>query len=143
MSVAQPKHQAKEPIDLDVIIACRKRSLSMAGSTPFAEILPDALDEAGGQVERFNSTGRTLSLNDVRVVLMAQIIKRLSLLPSPKETVQFLKTREGTIEADIQRLHRSQHNKASRAPDAERQQTLWGAPSNSPPLGTQPKDSLP
>ena len=26
MSVATPKHQAKEPIDLDIIIVCRKRS---------------------------------------------------------------------------------------------------------------------
>ena len=26
MSVAMPKHQAKEPIDLDIVLVCRKRS---------------------------------------------------------------------------------------------------------------------
>jgi adenine-specific DNA methylase len=143
LSVAQPKHQAKEPIDLDVIIVCRKRPPSIAGSTPLAETLPDAFEEARGQVGRFNSTGRTLSLNDVRVVLMAQVIKRLSSHSSLKESVQFLKSRDATIQTDIQRLHRSQQKKAPSPPDAERQQTLWRVPSDPSALGRQPKDSLP
>ena len=40
MAVATPKQQAKEPIDLDVIIVCRKRT-AMPSNTPQATVLID------------------------------------------------------------------------------------------------------
>jgi putative DNA methylase len=129
MSVAQPKHQAKEPIDLDVILACRKRSAKMGLLMPSAGALTDATREAQEQVDRFNNTGRMLSLNDVRVVLMAQVIKRLSSHASMTESVQFLKSHEGTIEAQIQQLHRRQQKKETSAARAQTQTSLWSVPS--------------
>jgi adenine-specific DNA methylase len=82
MSVAAPKHQAKEPIDLDMILVCRKKAKETAGCPASAEqLVEEAAAEAEGQVQRFQRLGRTLSRNDVRVILMAQTLVRLSRLP--------------------------------------------------------------
>ena len=69
MSVAMPKNQAKEPIDLDIIIVCRK---GMA-----ARDLPrlDWREAATKQVERFQAASRRLSRNDVLVIVMSQLIR--------------------------------------------------------------------
>lgn len=75
MSGATPKNQAKEPIDLDIIIVCRKKN---------AEPVADAVDEsaaeaaAARQIQRMRAAGRKLSRNDVRIVFMGQLIKRMS-----------------------------------------------------------------
>jgi adenine-specific DNA methylase len=70
-----PKKQAKEPIDLDVIIVCRKRT-SMPSSTPQTTVLiTEVSQEAREQINRFNKAGRTLSRNDVRVILMGAFLK--------------------------------------------------------------------
>jgi putative DNA methylase len=78
MSVAAPKSQAKEPIDLDVLLVCRKRKSDwrerQSGTTAWAAALAGAADK----VQRFNRAGRTLSRNDVRVVFMSQLLVELS-----------------------------------------------------------------
>ena len=100
MSVAMPKHQAKEPIDLDVIIVCRKRSaLSQFGQ------VEDWLKTAECQIDRLRTSGRRLSRNDVRVILMAQFLKHLSCKDSAKESLQLLDGSEDEIDRQIERLH--------------------------------------
>jgi adenine-specific DNA methylase len=136
MSVAQPKHQAKEPIDLDVILVCRKRRPATELSMPLASALPDATQEAREQVERFNRTSRLLSLNDVRVVLMAQVLKRLSSHGSLTESIQFLKSQEATIQAEIEHLYQRQQRSQTSAPGSCAQLSLWRAPSSSFRVGT-------
>lgn len=78
MSVAAPKAQAKEPIDLDVLVVCKK---AYSDRRPRRE-LDDAGDRAirDGQqkVSRFNAHGRRLSRNDVQVVLLSQALVELS-----------------------------------------------------------------
>lgn len=78
MEGATPKSQAKEPIDLDVILVCRKAS---EDRRPFREphkALEVALSEAESKVYRLNHAGRRLSRNDVRVIVLSQLLVQLS-----------------------------------------------------------------
>lgn len=77
MSGATPKNQAKEPIDLDIILVCRKRAgiedLSKKQKPPASHY---AIAEH--QIERLKTSGRGLSRNDIRIIVMAQILRKLS-----------------------------------------------------------------
>ena len=105
MSVASPKHQAKEPIDLDIILACRKRGTVESGPPNLASLVDDAVADASLQVARFNANGRRLSRNDVRVVLTANIVKVLSWHPSVDEAIAFLGSAQSHIEQAIDSVH--------------------------------------
>jgi len=78
MSVAAPKSQAKEPIDLDVLLVCRKRSSDRRSRHADGEALQRAVASAGEKVRRFNRVRRQLSRNDVRVILLSQLLVELS-----------------------------------------------------------------
>ncbi len=106
MSVAMPKHQAAEPIDLDVILVCRKRVASGHSTIDVRPTIEDAAGDAECQVERLKAAGRRLSRNDVRVVLMAQVIRRLSTQPWKPELAMQLAAADEAVESVIDRLHR-------------------------------------
>lgn len=104
MSVAMPKHQAREPIDLDVIIVCRKRSHLAAhrrGGDPWRTIRSVAAE----QVQRMRVSGRRLSRNDVRVIVMAQLLRQLSNSRTPEAALSSLDSADGRIEALIAELY--------------------------------------
>jgi adenine-specific DNA methylase len=76
MAGATPKSQAREPIDLDVILVCRKsKRKSAKGSAP---LLRSAIASATEQIDRLRASGRRLSRNDLRVIVSAQAIAVLS-----------------------------------------------------------------
>ncbi len=104
MSVAMPKHQAREPIDLDIIIVCRKRSQLTPyrhNGDPWETIRPIA----AGQVRRMRSSGRRLSRNDVRVIIMAQLLRQLSNSEAMETALASLDAAECHIEALVAELH--------------------------------------
>lgn len=78
MSVAAPKTQAKEPIDLDVMLVCRKREEDRRRKVAPAEAMAAARAITGSRVARFNQSGRRLSRNDVRVILLSALLVELS-----------------------------------------------------------------
>jgi adenine-specific DNA methylase len=78
MSVAAPKHLAREPIDLDMIFVCRKRETLEGTDGEAEQLFREAADEARDQLARLRSRDRRVSRNDVRVVLMGQVVARLS-----------------------------------------------------------------
>jgi putative DNA methylase len=78
MSVATPKAQAKEPIQLDTILVCRKRSAPPV-TAPSAE---EAAEAARKKMERLHAAGFKLSRNDQKVVFFGQL---LTTLRSPDE----------------------------------------------------------
>ena len=79
MSVAAPKAQAKEPIDYDIIIVCRKRGNNGALlPREFERVLTEATTDALGQVARLRACKRPMSRNDARVILMSQVLLHLS-----------------------------------------------------------------
>lgn len=102
MSVAMPKSQAKEPIDLDIIVVCRKA----AGRTLDARAnMAEAWRRAGDQVRRFTLARRRLSRNDVRVIVMAQLIRAVSTLESETVALSALSESEPLWEEKISELH--------------------------------------
>jgi adenine-specific DNA methylase len=79
MSVAAPKQQAREPIDLDIIFVCQKREMvDVAGVDTLDNLLREAFAVSRRHVRRLNAVGRKLSRNDVRVIITAQVARRLS-----------------------------------------------------------------
>jgi adenine-specific DNA methylase len=125
MSVAQPKHQAKEPIDLDVILVCRKRTVRKRELPRLVEIIPDSIIEAEEQVARLNRVGRRLSRNDVRVILMAQIIKRLSWHSSLADSLHYLDSHRATMEGAIEEVYDRQKVVERAISTAKTQFELW------------------
>lgn len=104
MSVAMPKQQAKEPIDFDVILVCRKRSqLERHGWNE--EPWPIVTTVAMKQVERLRSSGRSLSRNDVRVIVMAQLLRRLSMSHCFETALWLLEADGEQIESTITKLY--------------------------------------
>lgn len=95
MSGAAPKNQAKEPIDLDIIIVCRKSS---AYEPISGKRNPEAA--ARQQVERMRAANRKLSRNDVRVILMGQLLLDVSQGADPKAAFE-----SDAIERSIAALH--------------------------------------
>ena len=104
MSVAMPKHQAKEPIDLDIIVVCRKREQLKPhrwNNDLWGTVTPVAAE----QVRRLRDAGRRLSRNDVRVIVMAQLLRLLSVSHTMEAALRSLDTSNGEIEALIDELY--------------------------------------
>jgi putative DNA methylase len=75
MSVATPKSQAKEPIQLDIIVVCRKVNVALLAAPPS---ISKALDAARLKLRRLRQAGFTLSRNDRKIVLFGQLLTTLS-----------------------------------------------------------------
>lgn len=88
MSVAVPKQQAKEPIDIDIIIVCRKQSYQGEAHVPCHDVWSEVSAAATAQVDRFTRSGRHLSRNDVRAIVTGHLVRVLSLEPSSSDAVE-------------------------------------------------------
>jgi putative DNA methylase len=77
MSVAVPKHQAADPIDVDIILVCRK-SLDVPHRRECTSLIAAAAEVAANQIRRFNARGRKLGVADVGLILISQIVRLLS-----------------------------------------------------------------
>ena len=104
MSVAMPKLQAKEPIDLDIILVCRKRS-RMKTHRWNGDLWGTVAPPAQAQAERLCASGRRLSRNDVRIIVMAQLLRQVSRSPTMESALHFLDTANGETEMLIDRIH--------------------------------------
>lgn len=72
MSVAAPKSQAKEPIQIDIVLVCRKAMRSLHQPT-----FDDAIEAAKGKIRRLRACGLKLSKNDIKVVFFGQLLTTL------------------------------------------------------------------
>ncbi len=70
MSVATPKTQAKEPIQLDIIIVCKKESALL----PVRPGVDDAIETAHVKLQKLASAGFRLSRNDRRITILGQLL---------------------------------------------------------------------
>lgn len=104
MSVAMPKLQAKEPIDLDIILVCRKRSALKKHSWN-GDLWGTIRPKAANQVIRLRESGRKLSRNDVRIIVMAQLIRQLSRSHTLESALSLLEASNAEIEHAIDALH--------------------------------------
>ena len=110
MSVAMPKQQAKEPIDIDIIIVCRKHT-QLKKHTWNGDLLSTVTPIVVNQAHRLIASERYLSRNDVRVIVMAQIIRQLSRAHSIDDALHILDDIGGETEALIEHVHSLQAEK--------------------------------
>jgi len=73
MSVATPKAQANEPIQVDIAIVCRKTLVACQSQ----EDRNRAIASAGEKITRLENAGFSLSRNDRKTVLFGQILTTL------------------------------------------------------------------
>ena len=112
MSVAMPKHQAKEPIDLDIVVICRKRK-ALTKHNWNGDLWGTIHPKAASQVTRLRESGRKLSRNDVRIIVMVQLIRQLSRSHTLEAALALLEGSTAEIEASIHSLHDSNDNKTT------------------------------
>jgi len=84
MSVATPKSQAKEPIQLDIIIVCRKEGTAVT----VRPSVNQAIESAKLKLTRLLMAGFNLSRNDRRIVLFGQLLTTLT-SPADAELLAF------------------------------------------------------
>jgi adenine-specific DNA methylase len=89
MSVATPKHQAKEPIDLDIVVVCRKRA-TLPRHKWNGDLWERVTPASTEQVRRLQAAKRWLSRNDVRVIVMGQLLRQLSISPTAEVALALL-----------------------------------------------------
>lgn len=107
MSVATPKSQAKEPIDIDVIIVCRHR-VKVELNDSLVDALSAVTQKTALQVQRFNVYQRHLSRNDVLVVFMAQLLKLLSVHPNLEIALNWLEAKRSQIQQYVEDIYNQQ-----------------------------------
>ena len=109
MSVAAPKSQAKEPIDLDIILVCRRRGEASVSKATCQDAWNRAREIAEDQIGRLRRAGRRLSRNDIRIVIMAQVVRFLSIRADVRKAGEFLDGRNGPVEEMVQtfKVHRT------------------------------------
>lgn len=104
MSVATPKQQAKEPIDLDILVVCRKLDTlerHVWNGNLWDTVTPTIVH----QVERLRATCRRLSRNDMRIIVMAQLLRPLSVATSLENALALLEANASQVEPVIDRFH--------------------------------------
>jgi putative DNA methylase len=77
MSVAAPKSQAKEPIQLDVIMVCRRRADDQRPVAPADTAFANAVARARAKLARLARLRWRLSRNDRRIVVVSQFLVEL------------------------------------------------------------------
>lgn len=89
MSVAAPKAQAKEPIQLDVVLVCKKREQDLRA--PFEpKDLDGVVERAYLKLARLRSIGLDLSRGDRQVAVISQLIAALGPVASAETAVRAL-----------------------------------------------------
>jgi putative DNA methylase len=85
MSVATPKNQAKEPINLDSIIVCKKSNGRKVRD--WAMLMEEIGSKSKEYVGRFNRSGKHLSRGDVKVIVTGESLVGLSAYVGAHKTV--------------------------------------------------------
>lgn len=105
MTVAMPKVQAREPIDLDMILVCRKRPQHDTQRYDDVDLWGTVAPPAQAHVDRLRAAGRRLSRNDVRIIVMSHLLRQISRLPTLELALELMDAASGETEALIDRIH--------------------------------------
>lgn len=104
MSVATPKSQAREPIQLDVILVCRKKERDARAPLEPAEALDNATKRAHQKLIRLASLGLNLSRSDRRITIISQFISALGPVASAEIAVHALLQQQTKLEEAAESL---------------------------------------
>jgi putative DNA methylase len=108
MSVAVPKHQAAEPINVDIVFVCHKRDDTGVDEGENRQDLGDVMKQAEAVtsrlVDRIKANMSRLGSGDIRVILYAHLLKELSRHTNVDESLSLLASSEKTIHDVVTRL---------------------------------------
>jgi putative DNA methylase len=108
MSVAAPKSQAKEPIQLDVVLVCQKQTADSRKRSDTKIAFQRAVANAASKVSRLKESGLTLSANDRRVVLISQFLVETCAGRSAEQLADVLARSLAALDLAAMRLLESQ-----------------------------------
>ena len=120
MSVATPKSRAREPIDLDILVVCRKEAADPRPRLGETEAAEAAAAAAEAQVRRFREAGRRLSAGDLRVILWSQFLVELTPHRTADELATALAAAGDRVEAAVEAWRDAPENELPSLPDAAR-----------------------
>ena len=116
MSVAMPKTQAKEPIDLDILLVCRKRSADDRRRRDANAAVAAVEKVSAARLARFASCNRQLSRNDLKVLVFSALLVELSAGTSCSEALELFERLVADLQPVIERLYVQQaHGTAAEA----------------------------
>ncbi len=98
MSVAVPKSQAKEPIQLDVILVCKKREHDSRTALEPSQALAEATQQSTQKLCRLTGAGLKLSRNDRRIVIFSQFIAAMGPVVSAARAIDTLLQQQSKLE---------------------------------------------
>jgi putative DNA methylase len=98
MSVAAPKSQAKEPIQLDVVLVCRKAVQDTRRVRAAAVVLGESASRSLDKLRRLTSIGLNLSRSDRRLVFVGQFLAGLGPVACPEDAVHALLGQQAALE---------------------------------------------
>ncbi|MCQ3976486.1 MAG: hypothetical protein DPW09_23895 [Anaerolineae bacterium] len=98
MSVAAPKSQAKEPIQLDILLVCKKKEQDRRLTLDSSAALNDTTKRAYQKLSRLAQIGLKLSLNDRRITVISQFISALGPVASAGVVTEALQEMQAKLE---------------------------------------------
>ncbi len=104
MSVATPKSQTKVPIQLDVILVCKKREKDLRTPLLSENMLLHAVQRARQKLNRLEAIGLKLSQNDRRITLIGQFIAELGPVCTTSEAIKALQSTQVRLEDELEFL---------------------------------------
>jgi len=124
MSVAAPKSQAKEPIQLDVIFVCQKREQDPREPMEPFQALEQTANLAQDKLTRLRKLGLTLSQNDCRVTVVSQFLAQLGPVRSPKSVVDTVTSYQTNLDEIVAAIRRNATNLTPAIVPARRERQL-------------------
>jgi putative DNA methylase len=128
MSVAAPKSQAKEPIQLDIVLVCRPSEQDSRIPGEMSECAGVAARRAIEKLSRLRAIGLDLSMNDCRITVISQFVASLGPMSSSEAAVGALVSHQSQLEEEARRafetINASEPSKALVAGSQEQQMTL-------------------
>jgi putative DNA methylase len=104
MSVATPKSQSKDPIQLDVILVCKKKEYDIRTPKSPSDAFDEAVNRASQKLERLTLSGLKLSKKDRLITLISQFISTIGPVSSAGLASQLLLTYQKEFEKIVEDL---------------------------------------
>lgn len=104
MSVATPKSQAKEPIDIDIILVCRKIYSDHRNLTDENVLWDKTMQRSKNKADKYLNKPRRFSVNDMKIILISQLLVEICPGRNIEEILNFLKTMTSRIDSSAQFL---------------------------------------
>jgi putative DNA methylase len=133
MSVAAPKSQAKEPIQLDIVLVCRKQAADTRKRTDSKTAFQSAVERGKFKASRLRDCGLALSVNDRRVVLISQFLVELCAGRSAERVADALSSSLTGLDLAAMRLLESQATQSVRQVEKQEKQLALLEEANSDP----------